>query len=125
MRKTVKLMIGATVLLAVVLGASAAMMLGHGSAGAHQQGPKLHLADAPRDQQVEAITYCDGVYRVVTKEDAPIDYPEFDLRFKTDSGPDGPRPGTPVVIPAGMRGNRAFVVFSSPEDMTAFLKTNC
>ena len=35
--------------------------LAMGTAFAHQQGKKLHLADAPPDQQVEAIAYCDGV----------------------------------------------------------------
>ena len=99
--------------------------LGLGPATAHQQGKKLHLADAPLDQQVEAINYCQGVYRVVTKQGEPVEYPEFDLRFKTDSSEDGPAPGTPVVINAGMRGDRGFVIFSSPEDMAAFLKTTC
>ncbi len=41
--------------------------LGLGPATAHQQGKKLHLADVPLDQQVEAIDFCQGVYRVVTK----------------------------------------------------------
>ena len=42
-----------------------ASSLAMGTALAHQQGRKLHLADAPPDQQVEAITYCNGVYRVM------------------------------------------------------------
>ncbi len=40
---------------------------------AHQQGKKLHLADAPLGQQVEAINYCQGVYRVVTKQGEPVE----------------------------------------------------
>ena len=92
---------------------------------AHQQGKKLHLADAPLDQQVEAISYCQGVYRVTTKQGEPVEYPEFDLRFKTDSSENGPRPGTPVVINAGMRGDRGFVIFSNPENASAFLKITC
>ncbi len=99
--------------------------LGLGPATAHQQGKKLHLADAPLDQHVEAINYCQGVYRVVTKQGEPVEYPEFDLRFKTDSSEDGPKPGTAVLINAGMRGDRGFVIFSSPENMVAFLKTTC
>ena len=99
--------------------------LGLGPATAHQQGPKLHLADAPLDQQVETIGYCQGVYRVVTKQGEPVEYPEFDLRFKTDSSEDGPRPGTAVLINAGMRGDRGFVIFSSPEVLTTYLKTSC
>lgn len=92
---------------------------------AHQSGKRLHLADAPTDQQVEALHYCEGRYRVVTKEGEPLEFPEFDLRFKTDSSSNGPAPGTPVVIPAGMQGDRAFVVFASPEDAGAFLRTTC
>ena len=92
---------------------------------AHQQGKKLHLADAPADQRVEAITYCKGTYRVITKEGSPVDYREFDLRFKTDGSPDGPRPGAPVVIKGGMRGDRGFVIFSAPGGISTFIKTEC
>ncbi len=99
--------------------------LGLSPATAHQQGKKLHLADAPLDQQVEAINYCQGVYRVVTKQREPVEYPEFDLRFKTDSSENGPKPGTAVLINAGMRGDRGFVIFSSPEGLTTYLKTSC
>jgi len=96
-----------------------------GTAFAHQQGKKLHLADAPSDQRVEAITYCKGTYRVVTKGGSPIDFREFDLRFKTDGSADGPAPGTPVVIKAGMQGDRGFVIFSAPGEISAFIKTAC
>ncbi len=64
-------------------------------------------------------------FRVTTKEGTPIEYREFNLRFKTDSGPDGPPPGTPVVIKVGMRGDRAFVVFSTPDEISAFIKSQC
>ncbi len=100
-----------------------AVAIGSASAAAHQQGPKLHLKHAPSDQRVEAITYCGGTYRVTTKAGSPIEYREFDLRFKTDSGPDGPPPGAPVVIKAGMRGDRAFVVFSTPDEIGAFINS--
>ena len=99
--------------------------LGLDPATAHQRGKKLHLADAPLDQQSAAINYCQGVYRVSTKQGEPVEYPEFDLRFKTDSSDDGPKPGTAVLINAGMRGNRGFVIFSSPEALTTYLKTYC
>ena len=99
--------------------------LGFGSAIAHQQGKKLHLTDAPLDQQVEAISYCQRFYRVTTKQGKPVEYSEFDLRFKIDSSEHGPRPGTPVLINAGMRGDRGFVIFGSPKDASDFLKTAC
>ncbi len=96
-----------------------------GTAFAHQQGKKLHLGDAPPDQQIKAITYCDGTYRVTTKKGTPIEYPEFKLRFKTDESPNGPPPGTPVVIKAGMRGDRSFVIFSAPGEISAFIERQC
>lgn len=116
-------MVVALAVLAGVMGAPA--ILGHGPAAAHQQGAKLHLPDSPADQQVEAITYCDGSYKVTTKEGTPIEYSEFDLRFKTDSTPDGPSPGIPVVINAGMRGDRGFVIFSTPGEISVFIKSGC
>ena len=99
--------------------------LGLGSAFGHQRGPKLHLADAPPDQQVQSITFCGGAYLVVTRDGAPLEYREFDLRFKTDSSADGPRPRTPVLLNAGMRGDRGFVVFSTPGEISAFIKEEC
>ncbi len=99
--------------------------LGLGPATAHQKGKKLHLADAPLDQQVESINYCQGVYRVVTKQGEPVEYPEFYLRFKTDFSEGGPKLGTAVLINAGMRGDRGFVIFSSPEVLMTYLKTSC
>ncbi len=125
MPKNRETMVVALAVLAGVMSAPAVLVLGHGPADAHQQGPKLHLGDAPPDQQVEAITYCGGSYQVTTKEGPPIEYSEFDLRFKTDSTPDGPPPGLPVVINAGMRGDRGFVIFSTPGEISAFIKPEC
>ena len=102
-----------------------ASALATGTALAHRQGPKAHLADAPPDQQVEAITYCKGIYRVTTKKGSAIKFPEFNLRFKTDSSSLGPKSGTPVVIKAGMRGDRGFVVFSGHSEFGRFVKTKC
>ncbi len=62
---------------------------------------------------------------MTTKEGAPIEYSEFDLRFKTDSTPDGPPPVIPMVINAGMRGDRGFVIFSTPGEISAFIKPEC
>ncbi len=125
MRESMKRRVAVAMLWSGMLGASAAIVLGPGPADAHQQGPKLHLADAPPDQQVEAITYCNSIYRVTTKAGTPVEYPEFDLRFKTDGGPDGPALGTAVLINAGMRNDRGFVIFSAPDEISTFIKTEC
>ena len=50
---------------------------------------------------------------------------EFNLRFKTDSSGEGPQSGKPFIVAAGMSGDRAFVVFAGPEEITAFIKRQC
>ena len=62
MPKNRNTMVAAAAVLLGVIGAPAVLILGYGPAVAHQQGQKLHLVDAPSDQQVEAITYCYGTY---------------------------------------------------------------
>ena len=125
MRKDRMTFLTAAALATIALGTLVVVLLGPGPAAAHQQGRKLHLTDAPPDQQVTSIAYCNGIYRVTTKKGSPIEYPEFDLRFKTDSSSDGPPPGIPVVINAGMQGNRGFVIFSAPDEISVSIKTKC
>ncbi|MGQ0663968.1 MAG: hypothetical protein ACT4P2_10370 [Pseudomonadota bacterium] len=90
-----------------------------------QQREQPRLADSPPDQQVASIRYCEGTYVVATKDGAKIPFPEFNLRFKTDSGAYGPRAGVPALLPAAMMGDRAFIVFSKPEEISGFIKTQC
>jgi cytochrome c len=101
-----------------------ALLVGIDGAWAHE-GRMVDLKEAPLDQQVEAVEYCHGQYKVKLKDEARQVFMEFDLRFRTDSGPNGPRPGSPVLIPDGMRGDRAFLVFSRPDEMKVFLKETC
>lgn len=102
----------------------ALLSLGVGSTRAHE-GQILNLKKVSPDQQVEAVEYCKGRYRVRVTDGTTHEFREFDLRFKTDSGPNGPIPGTPALIPAGMRGDRAFLIFSRPEEIKVFLKETC
>lgn len=98
--------------------------LGVGFAVAHE-GRITDLKQLPPEHQVEAVGYCQGKYQVRLKDGTAREFGEFDLRLKTDSGPNGPRPGSPVLIHAGMMGDRAFLVFSGPDDMKALLKQAC
>lgn len=72
-------------------------------------------------QQVTSIHNSDGTYRIATVSGATLSFPEFDLRFKTDSGARGPAKGRPVLVPASIRNDRAFVIFADPHDIGAFL----
>jgi len=50
---------------------------------------------------------------------------EFNLRLKTDASALGPPPGKPVIVGAGMQGDRASIVFSSPDEISSFIKESC
>ena len=61
-------------------------------------------------------------YRVVTADGNDCDFPESDLRFKVDSSAVGPFRGRPVMMPAGQVGDRAWVFFAAPGEISAFIK---
>ena len=110
------------VLLIVALGAT--------SATAQQrppvsQRPLEKLSELPVDQQVVSLGYCNGTYIVTTKDGAKLPFPEFNLRFKTDSSGYGPMQGTPTILAASMMGDRAFVIFASPDEISQFIRREC
>lgn len=76
-------------------------------------------------QQVKAVTYCRDTYRVTTADGKTRALWERNLRFKTDSGKDGPEAGAPAIMPAGMMGDRASVIFASPDEIGRTIKTQC
>lgn len=76
-------------------------------------------------QQVRAITYCHDTYRVTTADGKTRAFWERNLRFKTDSSKDGPEAGAPAIMPAGMMGDRASVIFAAPEEIGRFIQSRC
>ena len=83
------------------------------------------LKEAGPQEQVARITYCQDGYRVATADGKTHIFWEFNLRLKTDSSADGPAPGHPVLLPASMQGDRAFVVFSAPEEISPAIRRAC
>ena len=45
--------------------------------------------------------------------------------LRTDSSDKGPEPGHPVLIPASMMGDRAFVIFAAPRKSAASSRMKC
>lgn len=88
-------------------------------------GEMRKLSEAQPDELVERITYCGDAYRVTTASGKARTFWEFNLRFKTDSSPERPREGHPVLLAASMRGDRAFVIFSRPEEMSTVVRRAC
>ena len=77
------------------------------------------------EQRVTAIRYCADTYHVTTAAGESIPFWEFNLRFKTDSSDKGPREGHPALLPASMMGDRAFVIFADPAEISAFIESRC
>jgi hypothetical protein len=73
-------------------------------------------------RQVRSIGYSRGAYSVTTADGRSAFFLESDLRFKIDSSELGPDDGKPVIMPAGTEGDRAWVLFSSPEEISAFIR---
>jgi cytochrome c len=96
---------------------------GGGMMGMRRGKPDLHKA--PPEGLVTGITHCADTYTVATADGKSQKVWEFNLRFKTDTTKLGPAPGKPVVLGAGMQGDRASVVFASPKEISEFIKPGC
>ena len=94
-----------------------------GGMGMQQRKPDLHKA--PPEAQVTAMRYCGDAYTVETADGKSQKIWEFNLRLKSDSSKLGPAPGKPVAVGAGMQGDRASIVFSSPKEISEFIKLDC
>ncbi len=77
------------------------------------------------ENQVRAISLCRDTYRVTTADDDVHEFWEPNLRFITDSGDLGPAKGAPVILPAGMMGDRASVFFATPEEIASRIQRQC
>ena len=97
-------------------------MMGGGMAGSSDM-PDLKAA-AP-DQQVAAIRYCGDTYHLTTAAGETLAFWEFNLRFKTDSSEKGPSERQPALLPASGMGDRAFVIFARPAEISSFIEKRC
>ena len=77
------------------------------------------------ERRVKAIRHCGDGYHVTTEDGQTMPFWEFNLRFKTDSSPQGPARGRPVLLRAGMQGDRVSVVFSAPEEISRIIEHRC
>ena len=93
------------------------------AAAASAELPDLKQADAKH--RVTAIRYCGGGYFVSTAARDDLRFREFNLRFRTDSSKHGPAAGQPVLVPQGMAGDRAQIVFAKPAEISAFIRNRC
>ena len=85
--------------------------------------PRLRTIDA--SSRVKAITYCRDTFTVTTEDGKSRDFWERNLRFKTDSSDEGPDKDAPAILSAGMMGDRASVVFATPDEISRFIMPRC
>jgi cytochrome c len=75
--------------------------------------------------RVQAVSYCRDTYEVTTADGRKRKFWERNLRFKTDSSDEGPAIGAPALVPAGMMGDRADVIFAAPDELGRFISKSC
>ena len=85
--------------------------------------PNLKKVEA--SELVRTIQHCGDTYRVTTQDGQTHAFWERNLRFKTDSSADGPNKGAPAIVGAGMMGDRASVIFASPDEISASIVPKC
>jgi cytochrome c len=94
-----------------------------GMAGMHRGVQKLKGIDA--SARVKTITWCRDSFTVTTEDGKSRQFWERNLRFKTDSSDEGPDKNAPAILAAGMMGDRASVVFASPDEISRFIAPQC
>lgn len=75
--------------------------------------------------RVQAITYCKDTYTVTTANGQTRKFWERNLRLKTDSSGDGPEKNAPALVPAGMMGDRADLIFADPGEISMAIQSKC
>jgi cytochrome c len=96
-----------------------------GMGGMMGGGRDANLKSLEPAKQVKAITYCRDTYRVTTADGKTRPFWERNLRFMTNSSADGPEKGAPAIMPAGMMGDRAAVIFAAPEEIARMIEPRC
>jgi len=88
-------------------------------------GGVSNLKKLDPEDRVQSITHCGDTYKVATADGKIRDFWERNLRFKTDVSEEGPQKGAPAFVPAGMMGDRADVIFASPDEISGFIAHQC
>jgi len=83
------------------------------------------LDQAGRQQQVTRLRHCRDTYFVTTADGTERPYWEMNVRLKSDTSNTGPPPGKPMIVGAGMMGDRVSIIFADPSEIATTLKNAC
>jgi hypothetical protein len=64
-------------------------------------------------------------YTISTANGQTRKFWERNIRLKTDSSSDGPEKNAPGLVPGGMMGDRADIIFAAPSEISGFIKPEC
>lgn len=106
-------------------GASIPQASQEGMSGMMGGGAAPNLKKLNDEDRVKSVSYCRDTYEVATADGKSRKFWERNIRLKTDSGEDGPLPGSPALVGAGMMGDRADIIFSSPDEIGKFVGKSC
>jgi cytochrome c len=87
------------------------------------QIPNLKALDPA--ERVQEISHCKDTYTITTANGETRKFWERNLRLKTDASGDGPEKSAPALVPAGMMGDRADVIFADPSEISALIANKC
>ena len=93
---------------------------------AYAHGQQPHPLGSPPDKaRVTAIRHCGDSFFITTGDSTTTPYWEMNVRLRLETGATSPTPGRPVVLGAGMLGDRVSVFFSSIEEIGRFIVEKC
>src|SRR5215469_8452426 len=106
--------------------AQGGQMGGMGGMGGMMGGGQVpNLKHLNPENRVQAISYCKDTYTITTANGQTRKFWERNLRLKTDASGDGPEKNAPALVPAGMMGDRADVIFAEPSEISVFISNKC
>lgn len=83
------------------------------------------LGDPPPEARVTKVRHCGDSFFITTEDGVETPVWEKNVRIKIDSAETGPPEGVPVVLGAGMRGDRISLIFGSILEMQSSLEEGC
>jgi len=83
------------------------------------------LKDSPANARVVSARHCGDGYTIKTEDGKEVVLWEKNVRIKIDSVETGPPKGVAILLGAGMRGDRFFLIFSSLDELNRILSETC
>ncbi len=79
----------------------------------------------PPSTQVAHVRHCGDSFFVTTADGIETPYWEMNVRLKLDSRSTGPEAGKPVIVGAGMAGDRFSIIFFNLDELSHFVTEGC